>query len=320
MEMGNIRNLRDGSINVHLLFTKSNLSELYVYDILKEKCGANMDTIYIINSKSSINEMLELVNTKPFMSDKWFFVVDYSKAKSLFREHRGVFDTDTAEFLIKVKNYKEFKEVKKVVDRVNDIYLAYIRYYDVGFLLKDTGLSPKLVDFVAKSYSSDPEQVFVLRNELKNGKIVDKRKDVVDICGISTGSLNSFALSLLKEPPKTDRGKRMTYRNRIAVALELSESYGFSKMRNFLMSCVKDILDIKQLYMVGTIYDRVSDLPECYDEGKLSKYSIYLNTIIDIPYLRILRLYLLLKKNGRWFSDMDMVNFIYQYYEEGDLQ
>ncbi|MGV3076435.1 hypothetical protein ACEE21_15255 [Clostridium baratii] len=316
--MGSIKNLRGGDVNVHLLLTGSNLSELYVYDILKEKCNATRDSIYDITNKSSANEMLELVNTQPFMANKWLFVIEYGKVKSVLREKKGVFETDTSEFLIKVKNYKEYKEAKGLLSRVNDIYLSYIRYYDVEFLLQGYGLSPKLIDFVAKSYSSDPEQVFVLMNELKNGKVFEKRKDIVDICGISAGSLNSFALSLLKEPPKTVKGKKTTYRNRIGVALELSETYGFSKMRNFLMSCVKDILDIKQLYMVGTIYDRISDLPECYDEKKLSRYNMYLRTIIDIPYSRIMRLYLSLKKCGRWFNGMDMVNFIYQYYEEGD--
>lgn len=316
--MGSIRNLRGGDNNVHLLLTNSNLSELYVYDTLKEKCNATRDSIYDITNKSSANEMLELINTQPFMANKWLFVIEYGKVKSVLREKKGLFESDTSEFLIKVKNYKEYKEVKGLLGRVNDIYLSYIRYYDVEYLLQGCGLAPKLIDFVSKSYSSDPEQVFILMKELKSGKVIDKRKDIVDLCGISSGSLNSFALSLLKEPPKTDKGKKTIYKNRIGVALELADTYGFSKMRNFLMSCVKDILDIKQLYMVGTIYDRISDLPECYDEKKLSRYNMYLKTIIDIPYSRIMRLYLTLKKCGRWFNGMDMVNFIYQYYEEGD--
>lgn len=317
--MGSIRKLKGEEFNVHLLLASSNLSELYVYDILKGKCNATRDSIYDINTRSSANEMLELINTQPFMADKWLFVIEYSKVKSIIKDKKGIFDTDTAEFLIKVKNYKEYKEVKSLLDRVNDIYLSFIRYYDVEYLLQGYGLAPKLIDFIARSYGSDPEQVFILRNELKAGKIFSKRKEIVDLCGISTGSLNTFALSLLKEPPKTERGKKMTYKNRIGVALELSETYGFSKMRNFLLACVKDILDIKQLYMVGTIYDRIADLPSCYDESKLSKYSVYFNSIIETPYLRIMRLYLSLKKCGRWFNDIDMISFIYQYYEEGEM-
>lgn len=328
--MGSIRKLKDEDVNVHLLLTGSNLSELYVYDTLKEKCGAGVDSIYDVNTKSTINEMLELVNTQPFLAKKWLFVLEYSKVKSVLKDKKGVFEADTSEFLIKVKNYREYKEAKELLNKVNDIYLSFIRFYDVEFLLRDYNISPKLVEFTAKSYYSDPEQVFVLCNELKSGRVIEKRKDIVDICGISSGSLTSLALALLKEPPKTDKGKKMVLKKRIGVSLELTETYGFSKMRNFLTASVKDILDIKQLYMVGTIYDRIYNLPDVkvmdksgnmnpvYDEKKLSKYNIYLKTIIDIPYTRIVRLYLMLKKCGKWYTDIDMVNFIYQYYEEGD--
>lgn len=328
--MGSIKNLGDENYNVHLLLTSSNLSELYVYDKLKEKCNANRDSIYDINTRSSFNEMLDLVNLQPFMANKWLFIIDYNKVKSLVKDKRGIFDSDSSLFLIKVKSYKDFKEVKNILNRVNDIYLSYMKFYDIEYLLNGYSISPKLISFISKSYSSDPEQIFTLLNELKNGRVIEKRKDIVDICGISSGSLSSFALSLLKEPPKTDKGKKMVYKNRIGVALELVESYGFSKMRNFLMSSVKDILDIKQLYMVGAIYDRVSNLPDIskknkngdlipvFDEKKLSRYNIFLGSIIDTPYPRILRLYVLLKECGVWHSDVDMINFIYQYYEKGD--
>lgn len=328
--MGSIRNLKKEGVNVHLLLTSSNLSELYVYDTLKEKCGAGVDSIYDVNTKSTINEMLELVNTQPFLAKKWLFVLEYSKVKSLLKDKKGIFEVDTSEFLIKVKNYREYKEAKSLLLKVNDIYLSYIRSYDVEFLLRDYSISPVLMDFISKSYYSDPEQVFILLNELKDGRVIEKRKDIVSICGVSSGSLTSLALALLKDPPKSDRGKKMVYKKRIGVASELSETYGFSKMRNFLTASVKDILDIKQLYMVGAIYDRIYNLPDVkvmdangnmnpvYDEKKLSKYNIYLKTIIDTPYSRIVRLYLLLKKCGRWYSDIDMFNFIYQYYEEGD--
>lgn len=328
--MGSIRKLTDSNTNVHILLTSSNLSELYVYDTLKKKCKAGVDSILNIESRSSINEMLELVNLQPFTSDKWLFVLDFKKCKSTIKDRKGMFESDSSEFLIKVKNYKEYKEAKELLGNVNDIYLSFIRYYDVEFLLQGYNLSPKLIEFVTRSYSSDPEQVFVLLEELKNGRVIEKRKDIVDICGMSTGSLNSFALTLLKDFPKTEKGKKLVYKKRIGVAVELAETYGYGKMRNFLMSCVKDILDIKQLYMVGAIYDRIANLPDAkvrdkkgelvpvYDEKKLSRYNSLLKIIIDIPYTRIMNLYLLLKQGGAWYNSMDMINFIYLYYEKGE--
>lgn len=328
--MGSIRKLRDENVNAHLLLTSSSLSEMYIYDILKEKCKATRDSIYEVNTKSSINSMLELVNVQPFLADKWLFVLTFNKVKKILKEHIGIFEADTAEFLIEVKNYKEYKEAKELLGKVNlnDIYLSYIRRYDVEFLLGKYNLSQKMLDFVVKSYASDPEQVFILMKELDNGLLIENRKQIVDVCGVSVGSLNYFALSLLKEPPKTAKGQKSVCRNRMKVAVELADTYGYGKMRNFLMACVKDILDIKQLYINGVIYDKIRDLPDVtvenskgekvpvYDEKRLSKYNIFLQTIIDTPYTRIVRLYLMLKKGGRWFRDVDMMNFIYQYYEQ----
>lgn len=315
--MSSFKNL-SGS-NVHILMTKSNLAEIYVYDTLKEKCKASNDSIYTVNSKSVALEMLDLVNLQPFLADKWLFVIDYYKVKSILKERKGLFESDSSEFLIKVRNYSEFKEVKSLLSNVNDMYLQSIKFLEVDYLLSDFGLSPKLVEFIAKSYYNEPEQVFRLRNHLLNGGIISKKKDVVDLCGVSSGSVISFALSLLGEPPKSDKGKKSVYKRRLSLAYDLAEAYGISKFRNFLMASVQDIMDIKTLHMVGAIYDRIDNLPNNYDKDRLSKYSRFLGHIIDIPYSRISRLFFLLKKNSVWYSDLDMINFIYQYYEGGSI-
>lgn len=333
--MGSIRNLTNEKYNTHIFLANSSLAEMYVYDILKKKCGADMDSIFTVNSKKSFQEMLDMVSAQPFLADKWFFIIEYGKIKRSLDSKKGIFKSDSSEFLIKVKNYKEFKEAKEALsvvgDGVNDIYLSYINYYDTDFLLSDFEISSKLISYVYKSYSSDPEQVFRLRKELQSGIVVNSRKQIAELCGVSTGTLNSFTISLLGGEPKGEKGKKIVIRNRIKVALELSEVYGYSKFKNFLTASVKDILDIKVLYMQGAIYNRITDLPEIrvkdekgeeklvFDEGRLSRYRFYLDTIKEIPYTRILRLYLFLKTYGKWYSDADMVNFIYQYYEKGDL-
>lgn len=326
--MGSIRKL-EGDIHVHLLLTGSSLSEMYVYDILKKKCGANTESIYRVETKGDFNNMLDLLGVQPFLADRWLFVVNYSRVKALLKGKAGIFREETAEFLIKVKNYKEYKEAKKLLGMVNDIYLTSIRPYDVEYLLSGYNLPKKLLDFISKSYYSDPEQVFILKKELDGGTVIAERRQIVDICGVSTGSLNSYAMSLLKEVA-TEKGRKTVCKNRIKTGLELADVYGFNKMRNFLLACVKDILDIKQLYLAGVIYDSVRDLPEIevemkdgskapvFDEKRLSRYGFYYKSIIETPYARILRLYLLLKKQGKWYKDIDMMNFIYQYYQKGE--
>ena len=75
--------------------------------------------------------------------------------------------------------------------------------------------------------------------------------------------------------------------------------------------------------MVGAIYDSIKNLPDVlddkgnpvYDETKLSRYNMYLKRItLEIPYSRILRLNLMLKEGGKWYSQADMLEFLYKYY------
>lgn len=320
--MGTLRELTSNQKNVHMLITDSNIIELYVYDTLKKVCGASSDSIVEVNNSKEFSTILDLVNLYPLQADKWLFIINYSKIPKLVEKNKGIFESDSSCFLIKVSRYSDYKAFKEICPKVNDLYLSIIRQNDISYLLYEFGLSQKLVDFVAKSYSRDPEKVFILRKELASGLKVQTQKDIVNICGTSAGSINYFAILLLADPPKTKRGFEMVYKRRISLAKELIDLYGVSTLRNYLSSTVYDILQIKILYMVGVIYDSIKDLPEItnakgelvYDEKRLSRYNMYLKRIInEIPYSRILRLNLMLKQN-RWYKQADMLEFIYNYY------
>ena len=320
--MGTLRELTSNQKNVHMLITDSNIIELYVYDTLKKVCGASSDSIVEVNNSKEFSTILDLVNLYPLQADKWLFIINYSKIPKLVEKNKGIFESDSSCFLIKVSRYSDYKAFKEICPKVNDLYLSIIRQNEISYLLYEFGLSQKLVDFVAKSYSRDPEKVFILRKDLASGLKVQTQKDIVNICGTSAGSINYFAILLLADPPKTKRGFEMVYKRRISLAKELIDLYGVSTLRNYLSSTVYDILQIKILYMVGVIYDSIKDLPEItnakgelvYDEKRLSRYNMYLKRIInEIPYSRILRLNLMLKQN-RWYKQADMLEFIYNYY------
>lgn len=325
--MGSIRNLINENVNTHILLTSSSLAEMYIYDTLKDKCKATRDGIYNVETKSGVDTMLELVNIQPFLAEKWLFILNYAKVKRYIKDRQGIFDADTSEFLIKVKNYKEYKEVKELIGKANDIYLTYLKFSDVDYILRDYELSENMKTFIKKSYSSEPDKVFTLMKAMNTGTQIPNKRAIVNACGVSAGSLSYFAISLLNAKVETDRGKKMSCKKKMSVAVELAETYGYSKMRNFLMACVKDMLDIKQLYMVGAIYDKISGLPDVsvidvkgdskpvYDEKRLSRYNMQFKSIIEIPYEKFVKLYIMLKKCGKWYSATDMMRFVYDYYE-----
>ena len=313
--MGTLREL-EGSKNVHMLITSSTAVEMYVYDKLKEQCHASLESVLTVNSKSSFLEMLELVGMQSYLSDKWLFVIEYSKVKASIKANVGIFESEEAEFLIKVNTYRDFKEFKELLPSVNDLYLTFIRRNEVMYLLSKYNLSQKDIDFVAKSYFREPEKVFLFKKELDNGLVVNSQRDIVKLLGESTGSITSYALALLRDFPTTEKGFKTVCRNRIKTGKDLCEAYGVSSFKNFLMATIKDFIYIKELYMQGTIYNSIRDLPEVFDEKKLSKYNVYLRTLVnDISYSRLVSLYSKLRESGRWVRNSDLLMFIYDYYK-----
>lgn len=321
--MGTLRELTSGKKNVHMLITTSNLIELYVYDELKRVCQANSESIVEAKTAKEFDNILDLVNLYPLQAEKWLFIIHYSKLAKQVEKYKGILESDTAVFLIKVNKYPEYKAFKELYPKVNDLYLSLIRQNEVSYLLYSYNLSQKLIDFITKSYSRDPEKVFLLKKELENGLTVKTQKDIVKVCGTSTSNISYFAILLLADPPTTEKGFNMVYRRRVSLAQELIDVYGITKFKAFLGATVSDILQLKTLYMVGEIYDSVKDLPDAvdengnpiYDERRLSRYNMYLRRITtEIPYSRILRLNLMLKQSGKWYSSVDVLGFIYNYY------
>lgn len=313
--MGSLRELGSLDRNVHMVITSSSLAEMYVYDALRERCKAGSDSIYRVEKASEFKQILELIPMQSYMADRWLFVINYSKLKSQVKASKGIFESETSCFLITVKNYADYKEFKEICPRVNDMYLSFMREAEVGYLFYPYKMSQKNIEFIARSYGRDPERIFELLKEIRNGYKVETQKDIVKVCGASAGSVAHFVVSLLNDPPSTDKGSRMVIRNRIKQTEELIDAYGVKSFRNFLVGTVRDILDIKVLYMEGVVYKSIRDIPECYDEKRLSRYNYYFRRITEeIPYGRIVRLYVELRGMGAWYSKSQVLQFIYDYY------
>lgn len=317
--MGSLRQLHSPDQSVHLFMSSSNLAEIYVYDTLKGMCGATTDSILDVSNKSAFYNMLDLVGMQPLLAEKWLFVISFKGGlKQLVRKHEGIFRSETARFLVKVDSYKDFKEFKEFLRSANDLYLNTISGRDVSFLLKDFPISSNVMDFVQKSYFRDPDKVFGLYKELSNGAEVSSTKDVVKLCGESASSVVRFAMLLLNEFPSTAAGLKRVYSKRVKILEELCNSFGPRSAYNFLSSSIRDITDIKMLYLSGNVYDSLRNLPEGFDEKKLARYNMYLKRISTIiPYEDILRLRVALCKCPVWVTPQDGLLFLYDYYLKG---
>lgn len=315
-----ISDLENLDMPVHLVQSNSSMADIYIHDTLRRVYNASVDSVITVDDKRSVAYMFELLNLMPYNADKWIFEINWKKAGKYIPKNSDVFKSETSVFVINVEYYKDFKEVNGFLKSCNQLYLSFIKHGDVKYLLRECDLTEKLKDFVAYTYAREPEKIFTLRKEmLEGGKEILNQKDIVKLLGASASSVLNFVLLLLNDGPKTERGEKMVYRKRVQTGLDLINAYGVSTFRNYLNSTVYDLLQLKILYLEGVVYDRVRDLPDGYDEKKLSRYGYCLNKIEhEIPYNKLLRLYSILqsKENKRWYSEEDFLSFIYSYYSE----
>lgn len=310
--MGSLAELENEDKRVHMLCTNSSRAEIFVYDTLKRVHGANSESIVDIKTKKSIKDMLDLSMMNPYLADSWLFDIEYDKIRGTMKQVKSCFKSTSSVFLIRVKNYAQFKECKQELGRINDLYLQSIYSKEVSYLLKGYNLPPKLVSFVASGYRNDVDKIFELKELLESGTSIQTTKELISYIGNSGSSINSFAMSLLN--PVKEKGKKTVIKNRLKEAKMLSDAYSPMKFKNFLAASVKDILDIKVLYNQGVIYKTIRDIPEVYNEKRLSKYSYCLEKITrEIPYERVLNLYVMLR-NCKWYKEQDILEFLYTYY------
>src|SRR5690606_35708467 len=115
-------------------------------------------------------------------------------------------DNSSGIYLLEFENYKNYKFAKDLLSKeqgVLDLYLAWLRRNDFHILYnrivvhnKGYELPKTLLDFVSKGYSSEIDALFELFEELKAGKEVKTRKDIIDICGLSSNTIDGFMFSL----------------------------------------------------------------------------------------------------------------------------
>lgn len=313
--MGTLRELRSDKRNVHLILSNSDMASLFVYDELKSACGATLESVLNVDSSSSFKEMLSLVNVEPFLSKRWLFLIEYKNVKSLIEKNVNIFKSESSCFLITVHRYLDYKNVKSLIEGVNDLYMSYLRMNEVAYILDGFEISYKLVEYVAKMYAREADKIFKLRQELISGNIPATTKDIIGMLGASSGSVDRLVMLLVSDPPSTERGTRMVFKKRMSILSDLCESYGASSTRNYILLAVKDFIYLKQLYLAGIIYKDVRDLPECFDEKRLSKHNMYLNSIEEnVPISRLMGLYAYLLSLGKWNNKGDAVAFLYGYY------
>lgn len=309
--------LTDREINVHTMMQDSGKLDLFVYNMLKKATNGNKDTVIYVNKKSDVEEMSDLSLVMPMNADQWLFIISYDKVK---RHRRKIIElikqkNPSSKYLISFEKYIDFKRFNDDLgSMVNSMYLKNLNQKDARFLFRKYKFDKDLFQFIFYSYRSEVEKMMTLLSFLDMGQTVRSRKDVTDLVGVSTGSVQHFIFQLLGKKPLSLKSQGIIVKNRTVTISELAKVYGVRQLKVIITNSVKDILDIKSLNLTGVLYKSIDKIPKGYDSTRLLKYKPFYAKILDVPYIRILDLYLLLYNERSWNSELDMYRFIYTYY------
>lgn len=309
--------LTDREVNVHTMMQDSGKLDLFVYNMLKKATNGNKDTVIYVNKKSDVEEMSDLSLVMPMNAEQWLFIISYDKVK---RHRRKIIElikqkNPSSKYLISFEKYVDFRRFNDDLgSMVNSMYLKNLNQKDVRFLFRKYKFDKGLFQFIFYSYRSEVEKMMTLLSFLDMGQTVKSRKDVTDLVGVSTGSIQHFIFQLLGKKPLSLKSQGIIVKNRTVTISELAKVYGVRQLKGIITNSVKDILDIKSLNLTGVLYKSIDRIPEGYDSTRLLKYKPFYAKILDVPYIRILDLYLLLYNERSWNSELDMYRFIYTYY------
>jgi hypothetical protein len=260
------------------------------------------------------------------MAEKWFVYVDLSVFKGKFTELCKIISESSAiTYFCVADKYKDFKTFKNDCEKIEikgiyDYYLTFLKKADFAYLYyqivpKEKRMIKALSDYLSKGYSGDIESIFTLFEQLKQGASVNSRKEIAEICGLGGNTAENFLLQLFNKTSGTEKGLKITLKNRLKAGFDLGETYGYNRFHSYLYNAVKGFNDIKVLQISGEVYRDLNKHIEGYDEKKLLRYRRYLSKIEEIPLSKLLKVRLLLEEN-KWGSEGDFTAFIYRLYTE----
>lgn len=318
--------VRGRQVNVVILQTPSTRLQLFLKDKLKLKYNCKADSIIDIDTKSDLKKIKEVIGVVPPFADRWFTSIDLDKLydKELINLIK---QSTTCCFMCtcsKYATFKKFKEDLKDVNGVFDFYINYLRridflyLYDV-FVLSDNKLSKQLFDYVSQSYGNDIDTIFDLLVHLNQGEQFNSRKDITSLCGIGGASVETFIFALLKDLSGSGKGLQITIKNRVKLGVDLADELGYQSLFNFMASSLKSFCEIKMLIISGQVYKEIRHLPKSFDEKALARNQKYIWRLKTIPLSDLLLLRQCMGSHS-WQSEMNFLDFVYDYYKVRGLR
>ncbi len=271
------------------------------------------DYILDVKTKREFDRAMSEVAVAPMLALNWLVHVDvdsFSKKELLaaLKANTGysvvVYWTKDYRTYRMIEESKEYKELGArgtlfSYSRLSSADIVYLYGRMVGDMELGFELSKDILGYVAKNYMYDVDAVHELFVQVRSGREINTRRDVIAAVGVAGNSVSALALKMLRVGFSDEKGRGKAYAALIRGIDDLSVSLPYAKIRSYLVSTIKGFIDMKQLDMMG-VYGRLGkEIPSVFDENRLNRLRRYDRFILgEVGMPRLLNLYMALTRTG----------------------
>lgn len=317
-------NLNENILNI-VIYAPSEHMQVYLKNRIKETFKLDSNFIRdVVKTKEFEAAKLDSF-VSPLYGGKWCIHVNTEKVdkKDILKGLNK--NTDFALTVYWVDNYGLYKFITTSDNYTKqsafalDLYMGKLTYTDIKRLLTELvpleyRLNSDLMHYVCDTYKYDVQAVFELINLLKSGNEFKDKKEIIDSIGIGGNSVDNLVLSLLRTQPKTESGRRTSLKKNLALLNDLSYSYKYSTIRNFMLNMLDGCIELKQLQIMGYYRKYEQDIPESFDSKRLNRIKRYANYILhEVTLPELLNLKTCIAMYNTFDAEVDLMRGMLKY-------
>ena len=309
-----------------IIYTNSAILQNVLKKKIKEKFQIERNLTKYADTSATLKAVKNETFTPPFGGGTWLVDVQADKisVSDLAKQLNQV--SIAAKNVYWVTNYSQYKKLceLEVVKRqgvycfqmyTGKLYPEDITYLHNLMLKPEQRLSKQVLDYLKKNYTYDVDSVCKVFHARSQGEEFQTTKDIINKVGMGGNTIDSFVMKLLTTNPKTEKGVKKSFENMVVLLNDLSYSYDYRSIRNFIKNSINTIIEIKQLQIMGKYTVSVKNIPEeQFHADKIQRMRRFERVILeDINLARILNLKLCIDKYNTFNAELGLLEAISEY-------
>lgn len=305
-----------GSRSSYILYTEHELVYDFVYRKLTQEAGAKRQDVIEADTDRQARELFTYQGVQPLDARKWVYIINTARVSSaLLTPLIKMAETDDGGlYLFNTNHGRDFFRVRGLSSPLTSpMFVRSYSFADMKAVTADMGMSPVVVEALAKGYRNDLSSPFELQSKIVEGYSVTSQKDVTELLGVSATMTSRTVFEMLY----TIKDKKRRLKRVIPSLIAAEEKVGAFNYRKTLANSAKEYFDLRMLMQMGIVYKTIpKELPSGFYYKRLIKHRFLLESgkLEDIPLVRSQRMWLELSSEKDWYTQADMLEWVYSWF------